>query len=156
MPPLGGLDSCGKYPATRQPEENQRCKWAGSLWAFLQWVSEPSVMGSSADAKAWAFVSVPLPTASTPPGFFSLLRCRQSLLPFLCISCAACVCLWHSGGCFSVASSTTTWRHIRGRESQGRKSRGILGKLIPRGQQQWRDLFAGLEGGNGDRGVFPV
>lgn len=41
-------------------------------------------------------------------------------------------------------------------KAEGRKSRGILGKLIPRGQQQWRDLFAGLEGGNGDRGVFPV
>lgn len=57
VPQLGGLDSCGEHPATRQPKRNQRCKWAGGLWAFLQWVSEPSVMvlqkskGSSADAK---------------------------------------------------------------------------------------------------------
>lgn len=43
--------------------------------------------GSSADAKAWAFVSVLLPTVSTPPGFFSLLRCRQSL----CLFCESAV-----------------------------------------------------------------
>lgn len=38
-------------------------------------------------------------------------------------------------------------------KAEGRKSKGISGKIVPRGQQQQRYLLAGLEEGNGGRGV---
>lgn len=109
----------------------------GSVGAFLQCVSESSAMvqgkakGSFADVRVWAFVSVPLPTACIhTPRLFQLLKMQTELSAFtvsqLCLPVSVSDTV---GDVFLYPLQQQPGGTSVVEKAEGRKSRGILGKI---------------------------